>query len=118
MTKRGRGSLADFSASNRAEEMPAIAAFAAKKPNTADAAPVAEGPRPKQSKPGQTLRLPFEAACQLDELTAELRRKGLRNRRGNILRKHDLLLQAVDLLFLHHGKPAIAEALAAEDDQE
>jgi len=53
--------------------------------------------------PGQTLRLNEIAFDLLDQLTLEQRRA-----RGRPIRKHDLLVEAVNDLFRKYGKPPVA----------
>jgi len=81
-----------------------LAAFATKKPGTEPApAPIAN----LESKPrrrGQTLRLNPDALRELKILAATLD-DGTRERR---ITQHDLLIEAVNDLFIKYGKKPLA----------
>lgn len=81
-----------------------LAAFAAKKPGPESTpAPVAD-PESKPRRRGQTLRLNPDALRELKILAATLD-DGTRERR---ISQHDLLIEAVNDLFVKHGKKPLA----------
>ncbi len=86
-----RASLAGFAAK---KDPPAP--VAAVDPASTDAAPAIDGAAPDRRR-GQTLRLSTEAWRQLKRLAVEEDKPA-----------HDLLVQAVNALFMKHGLPPIA----------
>ena len=87
-----RASLAGFAAK---KDPPA--SVTATEPTSTDAAPAADAAAAPERRRGQTLRLSTEAWRQLKRLAVEEDKPA-----------HDLLVQAVNALFLKHGLPPIA----------
>lgn len=106
------GKRASMDARLHAEKGGKLGTWATQKPTaepSASDAPPPSGVSPKRDERiGQTLRLKPEAAHLLDELELELRRGGMKSPTNGVLRKHDLLIEAVNDLFVKYGKPPLA----------